>query len=149
MCTNELRPKLVSAHPFIPLWYEKCMMMWNRNFCKNKFSFCYSDISNSVVDTVWNITIPRAKTNSQKMLFSHNHAFHFFTNQKFQLWFVLVIFHVLLYHLFHTPKCIYRSHPYVGVIQISIQLVFNCYKNVRVWTSCPRKEWKQVPKHLK
>ena len=27
-------PKLVSAHPQIPLWFEKYVMMWNSNFCK-------------------------------------------------------------------------------------------------------------------
>ena len=31
---NEQRLKLVSAHPQIPLGYEKCVMMWNSTFCK-------------------------------------------------------------------------------------------------------------------
>ena len=33
------RPKLVSAHPRIPLWLEKSVMMWNSTFCKIIFPF--------------------------------------------------------------------------------------------------------------
>ena len=36
---DEQRPKLVSAHPQIPLWFEKSVMMWNSTFCKIIFSF--------------------------------------------------------------------------------------------------------------
>ena len=36
---DEQRPKLVSAHPQIPLWFEKSVMMWNSTFCKLFFPF--------------------------------------------------------------------------------------------------------------
>ena len=36
---DEQRPKLVSAHPQIPLWLEKSVMMWNSTFCKICFPF--------------------------------------------------------------------------------------------------------------
>ena len=42
----------------------------------------------------------------------------FFTNQEAQLCLLLVLRHVLLPHIFHTPKFSYGSHLYVGVIQI-------------------------------
>ena len=42
----------------------------------------------------------------------------FFTNQEGQLCLLLVLWHVLLPHLFHTQKFLYGSHLYVGVIQI-------------------------------
>ena len=48
----------------------------------------------------------------------HCHEVHFFTNQEAQPYLLLVLRHVLLHHLFHTPKFPYGSHLYVGAIQI-------------------------------
>ena len=39
----------------------------------------------------------------------HHTAFIFFTNQKAQLWLLLVHWYILLLHLYHTPKCPYES----------------------------------------
>ena len=33
LAEDEQKPKLVSAHPQIPLWLQKFVMMWNSTFC--------------------------------------------------------------------------------------------------------------------
>ena len=112
--------------PHIPLWYEKCIMMWISNFCQNKFFLCYSDNLNRVVDTVLNITIPWGKTNSQKVLLHIiRHNFFPLTNHFEPCgWF----YRFLLSHLFHTPK--YTDLTYMWVQFKWKHLVFNRNKNV-------------------
>ena len=97
---DELRLKLIASSPQIPMWYEKWVMMWNSNCCKVFFSsLWYDDIPNCVVDTVWNITIAWEKL-FKKKCYPHHHTFNFFTNQEAQLWPLLVLWYVLLHHLF-------------------------------------------------
>ena len=130
---DEQRLKLVFAHPHIPLWFDKSVMMWNGTFYKIIFPFV--------------IVIFRTVSRRQKQTYNchssfeekknypipHHHTFiwsNFVTNQEAQLWLLLVLWYVLLPHLFHTPKCPYGSHLYVGAIQIETF----CLRSVEKWT---------------
>ena len=61
----------------------------------------------------------------------HHHTFHFVTNQEAQLGLLLVLWYVLLPHLFHTPKCPYGSHLCVGAIQIETFIFYSLEKGWR------------------
>ena len=60
----------------------------------------------------------------------HRQELHIFTHQEAQLCLLLVLQHVLLPHLFHTPTFLYGSHLYVGAIQIERF----CFKSLEKWT---------------
>ena len=79
---DEQRPKLVSAHPQIPLRYEKCVMMWNSTFCKTVFPF-FIVIFQTMLSTRFGISPYHAEKLFgffflQKSAIPHHHAFHFF-----------------------------------------------------------------------
>ena len=106
---DEQRPKLVSAHPQIPLLFEKSVMMLNSAFCKKKMPFViviFQTVSGGL--TVIHVS---------KKIFdpiSLHHTFHFFTNQEDQLWLLLVLWYVLLPQPFEYTKMFVRMSPILG-----------------------------------
>ena len=126
---GEQRPKLVSAHSQISLWFEKSVMMWNSTFCKIIFRFViviFRTVSRGLRQTY------NCHSSFQKNIgpYSTSSHIHFVTNQEAQLWLLLVLWYVLLPHLFHTPKFPYGSHLYVGPFEIDTF----CCESLEKWT---------------
>ena len=97
------------------VWSETVMSWWYSERCGRQQD--RHTISTAVGNKIFN-PIP------------DRHKVHFFTNQEAQLCLLLVLQHVLLPHLFHTPKFPEGSHLYVGAIQIEMF----CLKLLEKWT---------------
>ena len=126
---DEQKPKLVSAHPQVPWWYEKCVTEWNSIFCKLFFALCYSDIPNCVAEAK---TLKLKKkyilhfSTSSHIYFSQINKFDSDSCWCFDMFLLYyqsifsakTVHNARVPHLFNTPKFVYGYYLYVGAIQV-------------------------------